>query len=293
MRSWLLIVIFASVLGGCTGSRDAAPADATPAAAATPALIDIPSSPNQPGDELERAGEVARLDLDEVTRRGYIRVLVARSATHFYTYEGAHSGRTVDAGVALARALSEQAGKNVTPVFIETREPDLIPHLLAGRGDVAANLLLTFARDEQVAFAPPIRTGIRELVVSSASAPLVSLEDVGTRTIHVRKDSDHHASLLRLNEQLRKIDRPIARIELARQTVTDEQLLQRVNDGQIPATIVDDYVFERLRTRLPNVAVNRDIAVSQDGSLSWVSRKDAPKLTEFLKEFFSTHRLTF
>lgn len=289
MRAWLLIAIFAGVLGACNESRHAVPANATPAAAAVPAPIEIPSAPGQPRHERERSGDVARLDLDEVTRRGYIRVLVARSATHFHTDEGEHSGKTVDTGVALARVLSAQAGKQVTPVFIETRESDLIPHLLAGRGDVAANVMLTFERDEQVAFAPPIRTGIRELIVTSASAPLVSLEDVGTRSIHVRQDSDHHTSVLRLNEQLRKIDRPVARVVLAPSTVTDRELMERVNDGKIPATIIDDYAF----TPLPNISVNRDIAVSQDGSLSWVTRKDAPQLSDFLKQFFSTHRLTF
>ena len=289
MRSWLPIAIFASVLGGCTDSREAVPANATPAAVAVPDAIEIPTAPNQPRHDLERAREVAHVDLDEVAARGYIRILVARSATHSQTDEGSHSGKTVDTGVALARALGERAGKNVKPVFIETREPDLIPHLLAGRGDVAANLLLTFARDEQVAFAPPIRTGIRELIVTSASAPLVSLEDVGARSIHVRQDSDHHASLLRLNEQLRKIDRAAARIVLAPQTVTDRELMERVNDGRIPATIIDDYAF----TPLPNIVVNRDIAVSQDGSLSWVTRKDAPQLTAFMKQFFTTHRITF
>ena len=69
-------------------------------------------------------------------------------------------------------------------------------------------MLLTFTRDEQVAFAPPIKTDIRELVVTDVGTPLVSLEDVGGRTIHVRKNSDHHASLIGLNEQLTKINRP-------------------------------------------------------------------------------------
>jgi membrane-bound lytic murein transglycosylase MltF len=238
------------------------------------------------------AGDDGTLDLDAIVERGYLRVLVARSGTHFYKHEGAYLGKTVDAGVALAHSLS-RAGRTVRPVFIETHENDLIPHLLAGKGDVAANLLLTFARDEHVAFAPPIRTGIRELVVTSANAPLVSLEDVGARTIYVRQDSDHHASLLRLNEQLGKIDRPIARIVFALPPITDEQLMERVNAGHVPATIVDDYVFERLRASLPNTAANRDIAVSQDGSLAWITRKDAPQLIALLKEFFSTHKLTF
>ncbi|HWI19288.1 MAG TPA: hypothetical protein VNT81_16150, partial [Vicinamibacterales bacterium] len=99
--------------------------------------------------------------------------------------------------------------------------------------------------------------------------------------------------LVRLNEQLRKIDRPGAKIVLALPPITDEQLLERVNAGQIPATLADDYVFARNAPRLPNTAANRDIAVSQDGSLSWVTRKDAPRLVAFMKQFFSTHRLSF
>ena len=289
MRGLLRIFIFAVLVNGCSSPTEAPPTNATPAAAPS----EIPPAPNQLRHDRERARDVALLDLDAIADRGYIRVLAARSGTHFYTSEDAHSGKAVDIGVALARAFSDHTGRKIAPIFIETRDADLIPHLVAGKGDIAANLLLTFARDEQVAFAPPIRTGIRELVVTSASTPLVSLEDIGGRTIHVRQDSDHHASLVRLNEQLRRIDRPIARIVLAQQTVTDEELMERVNKGHIPATIVDDYVFERRRMQLPNVVANPDIAVSQDGSLSWVTRKDAPKLTDFVREFFSTHRLTF
>ena len=105
-------------------------------------------------------------DLDAIIGRGYLRILVAPSRTHFETVDGRHRGRAVDAGVALAQRLTEDAKRDITAVFIETREDQLIPSLLANKGDVAANLLLTFARDEQVAFAPPIKTGIRELVVT-------------------------------------------------------------------------------------------------------------------------------
>jgi membrane-bound lytic murein transglycosylase MltF len=253
-------------------------------------VVQIPRAPVQP---FASPGEDGTLDLDAIVQRGYLRVLVARSGTHFYPQDGGHAGKSVDAGVALAQSLSGHARKPVRAVFVETHEPDLIPHLLAGKGDVAANLLVTFERDDQVAFAPPIRTDIRELVVTPERAPLVSLEDVGTRTIYVRENSDHHHSLLRLNEQLRKIDRPGARFVLALPPITDEQLLERVNAGQIPATLVDDYVYDRHAARLPTTTANREISVSQGGSLAWATRKDAPRLTAFMKQFFSTHRLTF
>jgi membrane-bound lytic murein transglycosylase MltF len=288
MRGVLAMVIATGVLTACSRSPEPAATNATPG---SPPPIDIPQAPDQPISDREKLTDTAKIDLDAIAERGYLRILIAPSRTHFETVDSRHHGRGVDAGIALTRAIGEQTAKDVKAVFIATREDRLVADLLAGKGDVAANVLLTFARDEQVAFAPPIKTGIREVVVTGAGRPLVSLEDVGGRTIHVRKDSDHHASLFRLNEQLAKINRPGAKIVVEAGLPTDEDLLDAVNSGRVPAAIVDDYIFEMWRQDFPNIAANRDIAVSQDGSLSWVTRKDALKLTALVKEFFSTHTL--
>jgi membrane-bound lytic murein transglycosylase MltF len=291
MRVFGLFIVLSTVAACSESSRSAPPANATPSASAP---VEIPPAADQPINKLEKAATPLAGDLDAIVDRGYLRILVAPSRTHFETVDGRHRGRAVDAGVALAQRLSEDAKREVAAVFIETREDQLIPSLLANQGDVAANLLLTFTRDEQVAFAPPIKTGIRELVVTDVGSPLVSLEDVGGRTIHVRKNSDHHASLIRLNDQLKKVNRQPAAIIADDKTKTDEELLDSVNAGRIRATIVDDYIFDRWQRDLLKIAAtNRDVAVSQDGVLAWVTRKDAPALTSLLKDFFSTHKLTF
>ena len=186
-------------------------------------------------------------------------------------------------------AIDAARGRAAIPgdvLVIDDGSPD-------GTGDVAANLLITFERDDQVAFAPAIKTGIRELVATPSAKPMVSLEDVGGREIHVRPGTDHLASLQRLNGQLKGINRPQAKIVIDRTHKTDEDLLDAVNAGRIPSTLIDDYIFDRWKATLPSTTVNRDIAVSQDGALSWVSRKDAPQLVVFLKDFFSTHRVAF
>ncbi|MEP6783842.1 MAG: transporter substrate-binding domain-containing protein [Acidobacteriota bacterium] len=288
MRAWPMLAILGFVLSGCTKAPEPTPANATPPA---PALIEIKPAPDQVVGTHERDRTAATLDLDAIADRGYVRVLIAPSRTHFETVDGAHHGLGVDVGVALAAALSQQTGRMIAAVFVSTSERDLIPHLLAGYGDVAANLLLTFVRDDQVAFAPPIKTGIREVVVTKRKAPLVSLEDVGGRTITVRKDSDHHASLVRLNDQLKKVNHATARVIVDGRTATDEDLLDQVNSGRIDATIVDDYILDRWQKEFSNIVANRDVAVSQDGILAWVTRKDAPKLLEAMKAFFSTHEL--
>jgi membrane-bound lytic murein transglycosylase MltF len=134
---------------------------------------------------------------------------------------------------------------------------------------------------------------VRELVVTGPGVPpLVSLEDVGGRVIHVRLHSDHHASLTRLNDQLKKINRSPATV-VTEAATTDEDLLAQVNGGQAPATIVDDYIYDRWSAGYPKTAANRDVAVSQDGELAWVVRKDSPKLLEVVNEFFAGHRLAF
>lgn len=289
MRAWLPVAIVAGLVIGCASPPEAPTANATPAA---PELIDIPVTGSH-RNLVSDAGFEPAADLDLLIERGHLRVLVAPSRTYFNVTPAGVEGRTVDAALAMIAVLSKRAGKVIDVEFVPVREPDLVTGLLSGKGDIAANVLLTFARDEQVAFAPPIRTGIRELVVTRADATLVSLENVGDRIVHVRKDSEHHASLLRLNEQLKNINRPPARIVADAKAATDEDLLERVNAGGIPATVADDYIFDRWKKVFPNITANRDVAVSQDGSVSWVTRKDTPKLAAFLKEFFSTHRLTF
>lgn len=295
MRVWAAIVILAANLAACGVSPTSAPGNATPVAAA---LIEIPRAADQPPyppSHMQGVNNPVKGDLDEIVARGYLRVLVAPSPTQFAITNGVMRGRAHDVGQALQAFLNKQDGVGRIPVLlVSTPENALITDLLAGKGDIAANLLLTFARDDQVAFAAPLLKGIRELVVTGSGEPaLVSLEDIGGRTIHVRRSSDHYASLLRLNEQLKGINRPPARIVIAPPDASDEALLEMVNSGKIPATITDDYLFDLLRTSLARISANRDVAVSQDGVLAWATRKDAPKLLALMNEFFSTHKLTY
>ena len=218
----------------CAGPEPARPA-AVNASAPAPVLIDIPRAAERPNavDGDMRALEPYTGDLDALIERGAIRVLVPPSRTHFQVVNGRQRGRTVDAVAAFEQFLNQRiAPRSVSVILIPSSETSLVADVVAGQADIAASLLRTFERDDQVAFARPWRTGVRELIVTGpGTPPLVSLEDVGGRTIHVRRNSDHHASLLRLNDQLKKIDRPPAKVVLAAESQTDEDLLELVNSG--------------------------------------------------------------
>jgi membrane-bound lytic murein transglycosylase MltF len=290
--------MFQAACGGTTEPPAAAPApSATPAAAASVERRPIEEAVAEPPPSsaaLRSITAPALGDLDAIAARGRIRILVTVSRTYYSVDNDLQRGATYDAGVAFARFVTARVGPNQVPiavVFIPTPEDMLVSNLVAGRGDIAANLRQTFERDDQVAFATPTKTGIRELVITApGQRPLVSLEDVAGRSIHVRKSSDHYSSLLRLNEQLTKIDRPPSRLVIADEELTDEDLLDRVNEGTFPATLADDYIFDARRRELASAAANKDVAVSQDGIIAWVTRKDAPQLLAAVNAFFAAHK---
>ena len=287
--------LFLAACGGTTESPAQVPA-AAPAAAATVERLPIEEAVAEPPPSAASLAAMtvpALGDLDAMASRRRIRILVPASRTYYSVDNDLQRGATYDAGVAFARFVTAQLGsaQPITVVFIPTREDALVANLLAGRGDLAANLRQTFERDDQVMFATPTKTGIRELVITGpGQRPLVSLEDVAGREIHVRKSSDHYGSLLRLNEQLKKIARPASRVVIADEDLTDEDLLDRVNEGTFPATLADDYVFDARRREWSSAAANKDVAVSQDGVIAWVTRKDAPQLLAAVNAFFAAHK---
>lgn len=288
--------LFVAACGGTT-EPPAPPPAAAPAAAPSAERRVIEEAVAEPPPSAAALAAIkapAMGDLDAMVKRGRVRILVAPSRTYYSTDNNLQRGASFDSGTAFVRFVTAQRGSGAAPlgaVFIPTPEDALVRDLLAGRGDIAVNLRQTFERDDQVAFATPTRSGIRELIVTgSGQRPVVSLEDVGGREIHVRKSSDHHASLRRLNEQLKKIARPPSRIVLADEKLTDEDLLDRVNEGTYPATLADDYVFEARQRELTSVKANKDVAVSQDGIIAWVTRKDAPQLLAAVNAFFAAHR---
>ncbi len=298
MRAARIVCIASLAMApACAVPEPARPLPAANATPPSPGIVDIPrvaGRPDASGGDM-RTLEPFTGDLDVLVERGVVRVIAAPGRTHLETVDGLLLGRTVDAADAFERFLNQRlAPRSISVVVSAASETALVPDLIAGQADIAANLLRTFERDDKVAFARPWRTGVREFVVTGPGVPpLVSLEDVGGRTIHVRPNSDHHASARRLNEQLKTIDRPPANIVLAAESQSDEDLLELVNGGGAPATLVDDYIYDHWRPTFTKTAVNRDVAVSQDGEIGWAVRKDAPKLLDLLNEFFTTHRLTF
>lgn len=246
--------------------------------------------------EIASASAVSLGDLETMRSRGVIRVLVASNRTDYFIDGGKQYGAAFDAGKAFqsfANAALNIDGATLRVMFIPTPPEQLLSALTGGHGDiVAGRVAKTFEREEVVAFSEPIVSDVREVLVTGPGVhPIVSLEDVAGRSIHVRNGSDHFSSLRRLNGQLAKINKPVCTIVAMDPALTDEDLLRMVNDGRVPVTLVDHDLAAAWRPVLGKIAINPDVSVSQDGVYAWVVRKDSPKLLALVNEFIRTHEL--
>ena len=109
--------------------------------------------------------------------------------------------------------------------------------------------------------------------------------------------SDERQFLVTLNDTIRPLADPSRILAETCRLLGTHLRANRVAYGEVDGdvcTIVDDYVFDHWKGDLLRIAdTNRDVAVSQDGVIAWVTPKDTPALTALLKDFFSTRKLTF
>ncbi|MDM9620868.1 lytic transglycosylase F [Rhizobium sp. AC44/96] len=235
-------------------------------------------------------------DLDAMAKLRLIRILVPYSKTIYFIDKGRQFGTAVDFGLALEKELNKGKKKEIERIrvaFIPTARDRLLPALNEGVGDIVmANMTVTPKRLEQVDFSAPIYADASEVLVSGPSAPaLASLAELSGKEIAVRQSSSYYEHLVALNEQLKHDGKPEVRIKIIDENLEDEDLMEMVNAGLLPWTIVDQYKAEIWSTVFSDLKVHADIAVSTHGEIAWAIRKDSPQLKAVLDKFAGEHKI--
>jgi membrane-bound lytic murein transglycosylase MltF len=246
-------------------------------------------------EQLKRLNESFTGDLDEMVEDHIIRVLLPYSRTFFF-FDGAHPrGISVEFIEKFEKELNEGLGKGALKVqilIIPTARDELIPDLIAGKGDIAAgNLTITKERLTEVDFSDPLATGIEEILVSGPdSEPVDSMFDLAGKEVHARKSSSYYASLLTLNETLRSMGKPEVKIVAADEHLEDEDLLEMVSAGIISYMVIDSHKGELWAQILDNINLHPDVKFRIDGKIGWAIRKDSPQLMAAINEFIKDNK---
>jgi membrane-bound lytic murein transglycosylase MltF len=287
----LVIIALISAMAGCRQqSKEESAATASDAESSDPVtVVDLDAT------ELRKVKEPWSGDFKEMGERRYIRALVVVNDTSYFIDRGTQRGYAFETLAEFERSLRPKAPRrHITKkiAIIPTTRDRLLPALAAGYGEIAiGNLTITPGREELVDFSDPLLENVKELVVSGPSAPAISsIEELSGKTVQVRASSSYHESLKSLNERFRKSSKAPVKIQFADELLEDEDIMQMVDAGVIPLTIIDSHIARFWSQIYDRVKVHDDISVREGGQIAWAIRKSAPEFKQVINDFVRTRR---
>jgi membrane-bound lytic murein transglycosylase MltF len=293
-----VVALLLTAITACSDQQKAAP----PAAAvATPSPAEDAAIP-QTASPYDALPESVRLvmdrpftgDFDEMVKRRAIRVAVTFNRTHYFIDKGQERGLTYESLKLFENDLNAElktGNLKVHVVIVPMTRTQLYPALASGKVDMVAAMVTVRPELEKLAaFSVPTRTNVNEVVVTGPGAPpIATVDDLAGQEVFVRKGSIYEESLDRLNVQLKARGKPAVVIDEAPDVLEDDDVLEMVNAGLVPITVVDDYLAQFWSKVFTSIKVHAGIALRTGGNLAVAFRKDNPKLRETVNTWLRKH----
>ncbi len=296
---WRIVAVLplVALAAACGGPQDAATSsNATAATADADAPIPATASPLDalPDAVRQQLDQPFTGDLDAMVKRRLIRAGVTFNRTHYFIDRGQERGITYEALKAFETDLNSDlktGNLKVHVTLIPMSREQLAQALTKGTVDMVAAMVTVRPELEALAaFSEPTRTNVSQVVVTGPGAPpIATVDDLAGQAVFVRRSSVYHETITRLNEQLKARGKPAVTIDEAPDALEDDDILEMVNAGLAPITVVDDYLAEFWSQVFTSLTVHRDVAVRTGGQLAVAFRKDNPKLREAVNAWIRKH----
>jgi len=290
----VVVALLLAATAACSSQQKPEPPAATPAAAEAP--IPATASPYDVLPESVRAAmdKPHTDDFDAMIKRRVIRVGVTFNRTHYFIDKGQERGITYEALKLFEDDLNKElktGNLKVNVMMMPMSRDQLGPALAGGKIDMVAAMVTVRPELEKLAaFSEPTRTNVSQVVVTGPGAPpIATVDDLAGQAVFVRKGSAYAESLDRLNAQLKVRGKPAVVIDEAPGALEDDDVLEMVNAGLAPITVVDDYLAEFWSKVFTDLTVHRDISVRSGGTLAVAFRKENPKLREVVDTWLKKH----
>jgi ABC-type amino acid transport substrate-binding protein len=210
-------------------------------------------------------------DLDDIRARGWLRVATIPFDRVPDTY------RVNSFDLEIVAGFAEDQGLEVQTVLLPTYG-DLIPALLAGRGDVAAGALtVTEERSKLASFTRETFPSRMVLVTRKPRPPILRLEDLAGHKLGTERGTSPEAAT-----------RAIARPSQIDDSFRIEELAAALRDGRITGAVYELHVVAPLRQRDPELQLGMKLGSA--GSLALAVRKNSPALLAGLNEHIHNMR---
>src|SRR5271157_318995 len=232
-------------------------------------------------------------DLDDMVKRGSIRALVLYSRSSFFYVNGRPQGLNYEALSDFQRFVNHKlhTRQHVQVTFISVRPDQLEPYLTEGIGDlVAYPVFVTAEREQQVAFSLPLETGVKQILLTGKKfGPVSSLQDLSGKKVFVNPLTTYYDNLQKVSDALVKQSKAPILIEKADKNLRDEDLMEMVNAGILPATVTITSRAKLWANVFHDITPQPGIVIADEQDLAWAIRRDNPKFKELLDEWVKTH----
>lgn len=221
-------------------------------------------------------------DLSQIRDSGELTVLTLYSSTSYFNYRGEEMGIQYE----LSQQFAQSLGLSLK-IKVAQSPKDLIDKLQKGEGDlIAYNLPITLKHKEELLYCGEETVTHQVLVQRKAGRKqnVREVTDLVGKTVHV-KPGKYYNRLLNLNKELGGG----IHIQLVRNdSISLEDLISQVAQGQISYTVAEDDVARLNATYYPNLDVKT--AVSFDQRSSWAVRKGSVELAEAINLWQQQHK---
>ena len=309
IRRGVLTLLIAAAVTACSSqpSQPQSAATATPSGAAPTAAAGGPNAtdapiPDTPSPFAVLPDGVRAVidkpftgDLDDMVKRRVIRVGVTFNRTHYFIDAGQERGITYEALKSFEADLNtdlKTGNLKVHVALIPMSRGQLSQALSSGRIDMVAAMVTVRPELEKLAlFSEPTRTNVSQVVVTGPGAPAIATaDDLAGQAVFVRRTSPYFETVTRLSEDLQKRGKPAIIIDEAPDALEDDDILEMVNAGLAPITVVDDYLAGFWKQIFTDLTVRSNVALRSGGVLAVAFRKESPKLRDAVNDWLRKHQ---
>lgn len=214
--------------------------------------------------------EKASVDLPQIWERGELVALTVNSSASYFDYRGEPMGFQYE----LVQQFARSQGLRLA-IKVVKDEQALVDSLLAGAGDlIAYNLSHTIGRKDELLYCGEEDITCQVIVQRRGEDALKNVTQLIGKEVYVNPGK-YLDRLKNLNEEL---GGGIRLKVMSVDSVSSEDLIARVADGEIDYTVATDEMGRITKTYHPNLDIS--LQISFDQRASWAVRKSSPLLAE-------------
>lgn len=214
--------------------------------------------------------EKGSVDLPQIQERGELVALTVNSSTSYFDYRGEPMGFQYE----LTQQFARSQGLRLRIKVVKDEEA-LVDSLLAGAGDlIAYNLSLTSHRKDELLYCGEENITYQVIVQRRGKEALKNVTQLIGKEVYVNPGK-YLDRLRNLNEEL---GGGIRLKVMSVDSVSSEDLIERVADGEIDYTVATDEMGRITKTYHPNLDIG--LQISFDQRASWAVRNTSPLLAE-------------